>query len=192
MRSQFIWDHCSRLYPGNGKVALDMQHFQSDIRAFLITEAFRFIARAVSVPGVTRIAFIGSLTRKKADPKDADILVTLSDDADLMALASAARKLKGAAQTRNRGADVFIANPEGRYIGRICQWRECAPGIRTSCDALHCGARHFLHDDLHDIALDPLLIKEPPLEVWPEVVCRQAIPGDLMSHLSGFSAGTAA
>ena len=167
-----------------------MQNIESDIRAFLITEAFRFIVRAVSVPGVTRIALVGSLTQEKADPKDADILVTVGDDADLTALATAARKLKGATQTRNKGADVFLANPAGRYIGRICHWRECGPGIRTSCDAQHCGGRHFLHDDLDDIALDPLLVKEPPVEVWPAVVCRQAIPGDLMSHLSRFHPGT--
>ncbi len=167
-----------------------MQNIDPDIRVFLITEAFRFIARAVSMPGVTRIAFVGSLTQEKADPKDADILVTVGDDVDLTALATAARKLKGATQTRNKGADVFLANPAGRYIGRICHWRECGPGIRTSCDAQHCGGRHFLHDDLDDIALDPLLVKEPPVEVWPAVVYRQAIPGDLMSHLSRFHQGT--
>lgn len=37
-----------------------MQIAEPSIRAFLITEAFRFIARAVSIPGVTRIAFVGS------------------------------------------------------------------------------------------------------------------------------------
>ena len=169
-----------------------MQQTEPNIRAFLIAEAFRFIDRAVSIPGVRRIAFVGSLTKEKADPKDADILVTVDDDADLTALATAARKLKGAAQTRNKGADIFLANPASRYIGRICHWRECGPEIRTSCDARHCGGRHFLHDDLDDVTLDPLLVKEPPIEVWPTVVCREAVPGDLMFYLSRFQSGARA
>lgn len=144
------------------------------------------------MPGVRRIALVGSLTKEKADPKDADILVTVDDAADLADLATAARKLKGAAQTRNKGADVFLANPAGRYIGRICHWRECGPGIRTSCDARHCGRRHFLHDDLDDVTLDSLLVKEPPIEVWPIVVCRETVPGDLMSYIARFLPGVAA
>ena len=166
-----------------------MQQSEPDIRAFLITEAFRFIGRAMAVPGVRRIALVGSLTKQKVDPKDADILVTVADDADLTGLATAARKLKGAAQTRNKGADIFLASPDGRYIGRICHWRECGPGIRTSCDARRCGGRHFLHDDLDDVALDSMLVKEPPVEVWPALVCRKAVPSDLMSYLSRFQSG---
>lgn len=163
-----------------------MQQTEPEIRAFLIAEAFRFIGRAKVMPGVKKIALVGSLTKDKADPKDADILVTVDDDVDLSGLATAARKLKGAAQTRNKGADIFLANPEGRYIGRICHWRECGPGIRTSCDARRCGGRHFLHDDLDDITLDSALVKEPPVEVWPALVCRGEVPNDLMSFLSLF------
>ena len=163
-----------------------MQRTERDVRAFLITEAVRFIDRVVSAPGVRKIAIVGSLTTEKADPKDADILVTVDDDADLTALAAAARKLKGAAQTRNKGADVFLANPRSQYIGRICHWRECGPGIRASCDAQHCGGRHYLHDDLDDVTLDPLLVKWPPIEVRPNVVCRTTVPSDLLSQLSRF------
>lgn len=163
-----------------------MQQSEPPIRAFLIAEAFRFIDRAVSMPGVRRVALIGSLTKEKGDPKDADILVTVDDGADLTALATATRKLKGAAQTRNKGADVFLADPSGYYIGRICHWRECAPGIRTSCDARQCGRRHFLHDDLDDVNLAPQLVMEPPIEIWPAVVCREVAPADLMSYLFRF------
>jgi predicted nucleotidyltransferase len=149
---------------------MKMQQSNLDIRAFLIAEAFRFIHRVIRIPGVRRIAIIGSLTRKKRDPKDFDILITVDDETDLTALAAAARKLKGIAQTRNKGADVFLANPSEQYIGRICHWRECGPGIRAACDAQNCGRRHYLHDDLEDINLDPQLVKEPPVEVWPKVV----------------------
>jgi hypothetical protein len=169
--------------------AMSMQQSDSDIRAFLIAEAFRFINRVVAMPGIRRVAIIGSLTSIKTDPNDADLLVTVDDEVDLTFLATAARKLKGAAQTKNKGADVFLANPSGRYIGRICHWRECGPGIRASCDARHCGRRHFLHDDLDDINLDPLLVIEPPVEVWPKVVCREVAARDLFSYLSHFQTG---
>ena len=163
-----------------------MEENGSGIRAFLLAEAFRFIDRIMTMPGLRGIAMIGSLVSTKADPKDVDILVTIDDDADLTSLATAARRLKGIVQSRNKGADIFLANPSTQYIGRICHWRECGPGIRASCDAHHCGRRHFLHDDLGDINLDPLLVKEPPVEIWPKVICRQVIASDLMSYLSRY------
>ncbi len=156
------------------------------IRAFLIAEAFRFIARAAVLPGVMRIALIGSLASDKADPKDVDILVTVEDAMDLVALAAAARSLMGRAQSKNKGADVFLANPEGRYIGRICHWRNCGPGIRISCDAHHCGQRHFLHDDFSDINLESRLVREPPIEVWPVAIFRVKAPSDLLPYISKF------
>jgi len=166
-----------------------MQPSDQDVRAFLIAEAFRFVDRIVAIPGLRRIAMVGSLTSSKVDPKDVDILITIDDEADLTALAIAARKLKGAAQTKNKGADVFLVNPSGQYIGRICHWRECGPGIRASCDARNCGQRHYLHDDLDDTNLDALLVKEPPLEIWPVVVYRQPAASDLLPFLSRFEAG---
>ena len=129
---------------------------------------------------------LGSLITSKADPKDVDILITIDDEADLTALAMVTRKLKGAAQTKNKGADVFLANPAGQYIGRICHWRNCGPGIRAACDAQNCGRRHFLHDDFEDVNLDSLLVKEPPLEIWPTVVYRQSVASDLLPFLARF------
>jgi len=129
---------------------------------------------------------VGSLITSKPDPKDIDFLITIDDETDLTSLSAAARRLKGAAQTKNKGADVFLANPAGQYIGRICHWRHCSPGIRASCDAQNCGERHYLHDDLDDVNLDPLLVKEPPLEIWPMVVYRQSVPPDLLPFLRKF------
>jgi len=163
-----------------------MQESDSEMREFLISSAFQFIERVISMPGIRRIAIIGSLTSTKPDPKDIDMLLTIEDDVDLTELASASRKLMGAAQTGNKGADIFLANPAGEYIGRICQWRSCAPGIRIKCDADHCGKRHFLHDDFGDIKLKPSLVMEPPVEVWPKVVCREKIASDLLEHISRF------
>jgi len=154
------------------------------IRAVLLAEVRQFVERARFFPGVRRIALIGSLATDKEDPKDADVLVTVNDDADLTPLATAGRRLKGHAQSRNKGADIFLADPSGNYIGRICHWRECRPGIRASCDARHCGRRAFLHDDLDDVTLDASLIKTPPLELWPKIVRRVELPGDVETLLA--------
>ena len=149
------------------------------IRTFLLSEILDFVHRARECAGVRRIALVGSLATDKRDPKDADMLVTVDDGVDLSALAAAGRRLKGRAQSQNKGADIFLANRSGNYIGRTCHWRECLPGIRMSCDARHCGRRHFLHDDLDAVKLDSALVKSPPIDLWPIVVRRVPVPGDV-------------
>ena len=160
-----------------------MAHGESPIRSFLLAEVLSFVERARTYPGVRRIALVGSLAGNKRDPKDADVLVTVDDDTDLAALAAAGRRLKGRAQSRNRGADIFLADPRGRYIGRTCHWRECRPGIRVACDARHCGRRLFVHDDLDTVTLDAAVVTAPPLELWPEVVRRVPLPRDVEAQL---------
>src|SRR3989442_2110854 len=70
-----------------------------------------------------------------------------------------------------------------RTSGRICPWRECRPGVRLACDARHCGRRPFLHDDLDVVTLDRGLVEAPPLELWPTVVPRARLPGDVKTQL---------
>jgi hypothetical protein len=53
------------------------------------------------------------------------------------------------------GADIFLADVTGRYLGRICQ-RECHP--RVACLAQHCGRREHLNDDLHVVTLSKEII----------------------------------
>lgn len=60
-----------------------------------------------------RIALVGSLTTNKSIPKDADVLVTITDEIDLQELATIDRKLKGTGQCMGSGADVFLANHSG-------------------------------------------------------------------------------
>jgi len=79
---------------------------------------------------------------------------------------------------------VFLADEGGRYLGRTCTWRECRPGIRASCDALHCGRRPHLHDDLGDVRLNDALIARPPLEIWPTVIRRSTVPPDVEALLA--------
>ena len=72
----------------------------------------------------------------------------MAADSRLDRLAKAGRPLKGYAQARNSGADIFLADPKGQYIGRVCHWRECRPGMRLACQAQRCGQRELLSDDL--------------------------------------------
>jgi hypothetical protein len=78
----------------------------------------------------------------------------------------------------NRGADVFLADASGHYLGRTCPWRECGPGIRTRCQAQNCGGH--LYDDLHIVKLAKQLIASPPLVIWPKAVVSGDVPADTL------------
>lgn len=148
-------------------------------RQDLIAAVLAAVRDMRGLPGVLRIALVGSLATDRPDPKDADLLVTVSDEADLTSLARFARRLQGRAQQLNRGADVFLLDANGRYIGRTCRWKECRPGVRQSCDALHCGRRQFLHDDLQTIKLAKAVTAAPPIELWPRITARVPLPEDI-------------
>ena len=151
----------------------------SSRRSQLIAEAKTFIQAAKQLSGVTRIALLGTITTGNSNPEDVDLLVAVDDEMDLTELATLGRRLSGRLQSLASGADIFLTSPGNRYLGRLCLWRECAPGIRLSCDALNCGRRHFLHDDLRTVRLPRWLVVSPPVEVWPRVVIRAPIPPDL-------------
>lgn len=151
------------------------------LRAYLLRETKRFVESASQVSGVIRIAVIGSLLTAKEVPKDVDLLVTIGERVDLHALATVARKLKGRAQNRNAGADVFLCSDAGEYLGRTCSYKDCHP--RMACRGRHCGSGSWICDDLDELELDRALVSEPPLEVWPEVVKRAWIPSDVQGIL---------
>ena len=149
----------------------------SEPRPVLIEAVLDFVRDARACQGVTRIAFIGSLTTDKPIPKDADVVVTLGDDVDWERLGKLGRQLKGRTQHINLGADVFLADASGRYIGRVCSFRECH--ARVLCEAHHCGERQHLNDDFHLITLTPETICDAPLELWPRVKRRGPAPEDV-------------
>ncbi len=153
------------------------------IRERFLDEAARFVRAASAIPGVLRIALVGSIVTDKANPKDIDLLVTVADEADLAPLASSARRLQGKLQGLNHTADVFLADERGRYLGRTCPWRECWPDIRQACDALHCGRRPYLHDDLATVTLNAEIIAAPRVLVWPRAECFGPVPRDVERFL---------
>jgi hypothetical protein len=129
----------------------------------LLAAVAAFVRTARDYPGVLRIALLGSLATDKPIPKDADVLVTIEGSMDLTKLARAGRQLKGATNSINLSADIFLAEEAGRYLGRICPYRECH--LRVLCHAQHCGQRE--------------LIAAPPVDLWPKVVRRVMPPPDV-------------
>ncbi len=152
-----------------------------DPRPHLLGAVLAFVRATRSTPGVLRIALLGSLATDKPVPKDADVLVTIDPAMDLAPLARLGRRLQGTAQTINLGADIFLADSTGRYLGRICHYREC--WRRVACRALNCGLRQHLNDDLQTVTLSPTLIGAPPIELWPRIVARCAVPADTQALL---------
>lgn len=149
----------------------------------------RFVVAASRLAGVRRIGLVGSIVTAKPNPKDIDVLVVVADDADLAPLALHARRLQGHAQSFNRGADVFLADERGNYIGRTCRWKDCRPGIRQSCDARHCGRRAHLHDDLDALTLSTSVVASPPVTLWPVVEHRGQLPPDLEQVVAALEHG---
>jgi hypothetical protein len=115
-------------------------------------------------------------------PKDPDGLVAIDAAMDLSSLARFGRRLKGTAQTINLGADIFLSDGSDHYLGRICHYRECY--ARLACRALHCGQRQHLNDDLQIVTLSPALVSVPPIDLWPRIVRRCAVPTDTESLLA--------
>lgn len=167
-----------------------MRDTSKNQRAGLLDGLQRFVSGARSVAGVRKIALVGSIVTAKLNPKDIDLLVVVTDDADLTRLAMHARRLQGHAQSLNRGADVFLASERGDYIGRICRWKDCRPGIRQSCDAQHCGRRPHLHDDLGALTLSKSVIAAPPVTLWPAVERCGRLPPDLEAVVTALEHAT--
>jgi len=132
---------------------------------------------------VARICLIGSIVTTKNNPNCVDLLITVSDEVSLEQLATASRSLMGRVGGFNRGAEIFLCRPNGEYLGRICPWKKCQPGVRMACKADSCGHRQYLYDDLSVATLDAELIREPPLTLWPEPDAKIKVPMDLFEHL---------
>jgi hypothetical protein len=154
----------------------------SEVRGSLLRLTLAFVRAARQIPGVRRIALLGSLATLKPRPKDADVLVTIRSDTALETLARCGRQLKGGAQSAiNSTADVFLASEPDHYLGRVCEFRTCFPRVR--CHARHCGRRPHLRDDLDVLMLEPALIANPPLLLYPVLQASAGIPPDVHTLL---------
>ncbi len=174
----------------NSRAAIEMDLKEQSIReaslhkesrALLLSATRKFVLAARCCIGIRRIALIGSLTTTKVKPKDTDLLLTIEHAMDLGTIARIGRQLQGGLQRHNLGADIFLANALGNYIGRICSYRECRP--RMACRAGHCGRYPHLNDDLRLVTLSDELIATPPIVLWPRLVRNCSVPADVDKHL---------
>ena len=177
------WLESIGVEPANPAVSIYNPPPLPDLRNIMFSEVRRFVRFARNIEGVRRIALIGSLATDKEFPKDIDLLVTISEACDLGPLAKLARQLRGHLNSEQAGADVFLASEDGDYLGRICLWRDCGPGLHASCDALHCGRRPFLHDDFDSVRLKKNLLADPPVRLWPTPAAKQEVAADVHQHL---------
>ena len=152
-----------------------------DLREALLEEAVLFVQGAADIPGIIRLAMIGSLLTSKRRPKDCDLVVSVTEEVEMARLAKLGRRLKGRTGAMGSGADVFVCDAEHRYIGRICQWRECWP--RRLCQARNCGLRPGLNDDLDVVNLGLHQTLTPPVELFPTVITRTDVPEDVQRVL---------
>ena len=61
-------------------------------------------------------------------------------------------------------------------------------GYAFSCDALNCGKRHYLHDDLEAIQLSEETVRGA-IELWPRLERRPGLPDDLEKVLEQLEVG---
>jgi len=152
---------------------------KTEYRKELIEFVREFVLSAGQINGLNQISMIGSLLTDKIKPKDADILCCIEDNLELKYLAKLGRRLQGKTGSIGGGADIFLSNNDNDYIGRICIWKDCRPGVRQSCDAQNCGKREYLHDDLQVIKLSKELIVDPPLVLYPKIIRNIKVPDDV-------------
>jgi hypothetical protein len=166
--------------PSNPESAMGEPLPLPNLRKIMFAEVRRF---ARDMDGVQRIAVIGSLTTDKEFPAGVELLVTVAGNCNLRPLAELGRQLRGHLLTHSAGSDVYLANEEGEYLGRICAWKKCRPGVRMSCHALHCGQRQYLYDDLQSVRLEKDEVAEPPILLWPNLSVADGVPSDALEQL---------
>ncbi|MGE5805431.1 MAG: hypothetical protein ACM34M_06525 [Ignavibacteria bacterium] len=152
-------------------------------RENLIQLVLDFVIACRKIESIQRIAIIGSLLSEKKKPKDVDLLLNIPDDLELTKLAKISRTLQGKSGSIGGGADIFLANSNNEYIGRACIWKDCRFGARIRCDAINCGKRKYLHDDLNAITLKRELIDNPSLILFPSIIRNVPIPIDVEEGL---------
>lgn len=152
-------------------------------RALLLAATLEAVRAVTRVSGVTHVALIGSLTTPKAEPKDADLLVRIADDCDLVSLAKVAHRFQRRTRDFSRWGEIFLSTRQYVYLGRICPSDLCGLETRIDCGAMNCGRCPHLHDDLRALSLPSALLAEPPVELWPEIRVNAEIPRDVQMVL---------
>jgi hypothetical protein len=154
-----------------------MNASRANVRDSLLEAALWFVQAAAQLSEVQRIVLIGSILSDRQSPER--------------------RRPTGVRCRRCRsrtagGTPAPRAAPEPEPLCRRILGRRATPVFGSDLflevvpardsrlsDALHCGRRPHLHDDLATIRLPDSLIAAPPLELWPIVVRRCQVPADV-------------
>jgi predicted nucleotidyltransferase len=140
---------------------------EKENRIKMVNVVKEFLPAIKRTNGVKFIGLIGSLTRDSPEPKDIDMVVCVTPSADLPELGTVCKRIAGRMMQIGKGVDMFVYDDlSGEYVGRICQYRDCRPGIRR-CRADHCRMRPYLKDDLSTIRLPAFVRKNVPVELHP-------------------------
>jgi hypothetical protein len=99
---------------GNGRNA----GYDSTIRARLIAEVLGFVRAARKRAG-GRACPVGSLITEKPEPQDADLLVTVTPTFACLIWPNWTQAARPRAKLQPN-ADVFLADPQHEYLGRLC------------------------------------------------------------------------
>lgn len=150
----------------------------SEVRRSMLEVLGKFLPSLRALACVERIGLTGSITTPKIEPKDIDVVVCTVSGSDLSELATIYRKMSGRLQSMGRGVDIFIFEKLS-YVGRPCRYRECAPGIRSSCTANHCGLRPYLCDNLRVIELYLTTLSRLPVQLYPDGWYLDDVPRDV-------------
>jgi predicted nucleotidyltransferase len=144
-----------------------------DKRDRLDRMADQFVKEASQVVGVEEIAAFGSYVTAKPEPKDLDLMVFISAQADIPRLAKCARRLTPI----YHGWEVFLFEADTRrYLGRVCVRKQC-PARSIDCAMPGCGAiplvriiPDFVFDPAQAFAHRPKVLwrrgKESLVEQW--------------------------
>lgn len=128
---------------------------------------------------VIQVALIGSVCTNKPNPKDIDLLVTVRPGSDLTRLARLNRKTQGRIQQGLCSAEIFVAE-DGRYVGRICRYREPWPRVICGNNKLVCDLhKEFLCNTSNNFTLSQSLIDTPPIILYPKFSASANVPDDV-------------
>ena len=148
-------------------------------RGALLLAAKWFVEKASTIDAVQQIALIGSICTGKKNPKDIDLLLTLTPGANIAPLSRLKRQMQGRIQRGLLGADVFLME-EGKYLGRPCRYREPHPRVVCAHDGLMCSLeRSFLCNTSAAFNLEKKLLVSPPIILFPKFRASVEVPADI-------------
>lgn len=148
-------------------------------RGALLLTAKWFFERAIKLESITRIALIGSICTEKKNPKDIDLLITVTSGSDITPISKLKRQMAGRIQRGLLGADIFLME-EGQYMGRPCRFREPHPRAACGHEGLRCDFdRPFLCDTSCAFSLKKELLNSPPIILYPKFRASIEVPKDV-------------